>query len=159
MRLHVHGRDAGDDRKRPGTKADRRDDRARAWAGRAVVIIACVISAYAAGQAFSTSHRVSRDEHASCIIQARQLPAGHQLAAVMTDLHELLAVLLTLPPASPSRPVPKPDRQRTVATGATGPTGTTGVASIVLHGFAVDLNGHLVRYLSLEAQQPSSRHC
>ena len=110
----------------------------------------------ASHEAQMASSAVKAQVHTTCVIQARGLPAGHQLADSFVDLHELLNVLLALPSSSPARPVPKPDRQRTVRTGSTGLTGTVG---LVLRGFAVNLNDHLGRYLAAEEKQPASRKC
>lgn len=73
--------------------------------------------------------RVARDEHKTCLIQQRGLPAGHDLAAAMADIHGLLTL--------PSTQTPPP-----------------AVAVIV-----ADLNGELSAYLKLEGQQPPSRRC
>lgn len=125
----------------------------------ALMMIVALLATYAAWQARETGNRVTRDEHSTCVIQKRGLPAGHQLADAMTDIHELLSVLLLLPPASPARPVSKTDRQRAVPTGATGSSGLTGTAGAVLRGFAVDLNDHLSQYLAAESEQPGTRTC
>lgn len=73
--------------------------------------------------------RVAHDEHATCVIQARGLPAGHDLAAALSNLHSLV----TLP--EPRRPPP--------------------AVAVLIAG----LNGALTGYLSLEAKQPASRSC
>ena len=76
--------------------------------------------------------RVSRDERRTCQIQARGLPAGHQLAASMRDIH----ALLTIPP-SPDAPPEAPYIKRLVR----------------------DLDGHLAAYLRAERAQPHRRSC
>lgn len=75
--------------------------------------------------------------HRSCLIQKRGLPAGHELAASMADIHKLL----TAPPTTPA--------QRVRAAQTPQP-----VLQIV-----ADLNRHLARYQNLEARQPQSRRC
>lgn len=82
-------------------------------------------------------HRIARDEHRTCVIQRRGLPAGHQLAASMIDIHKLL----TLPPASAAQQL---------AAQNTPPA----VRAIVS-----DLNRHLTKYTSREAKQPQTRRC
>lgn len=79
-----------------------------------------------------TLTRVVRDEHSTCMIQARGLPVSHQLADAMTDIHELL----------------------TVAPRARSPQAPPAVLAVV-----GDLNMHLAKYQMLEAKQPQSRRC
>lgn len=124
-----------------------------------LMMIVALISCYGAWRAVETGNRLTHDEHSTCVIQARGLPAGHQQAASWQDIHKLITLLLLLPPTSPARPVPPADRQQVIPTGASGATGTTGVAQTVLRGLAVDLNGHLTEYLAEEAMQPGTRHC
>jgi hypothetical protein len=83
------------------------------------------------------TNRVSSDEHATCIIQARGLPASHELAASMADIHKLL----TVPPVSAAQ------KARQKATPA--------------HVLAIvkDLNAHLAVYQGLESKQPATRSC
>lgn len=76
--------------------------------------------------------RVSHDEYQTCTIQARGLPAGHQLAASMSDIH----ILLTLPSPKGSPPVPPQ------------------IESVIK-----SLNQHLSLYLKAEAKQPQQRVC
>lgn len=76
--------------------------------------------------------RVAADEHQTCVIQARGLPAGHQLAATLRYVY----VLLTLPPAPNAVPTPPKIEQ------------------ILLH-----LDSHLARYLAAESKQPPTRSC
>jgi hypothetical protein len=76
--------------------------------------------------------RVIRDEDATCLIQARGLPAGHQLAATMRDIH----TILTLPPTPGAAPTPP------------------AVSELI-----TDLNQHLSAYLKAEKQQPQERSC
>lgn len=73
--------------------------------------------------------RVAHDERQTCVIQARGLPAGHDLAAAMADIHELLLL--------PSSQQPPP------------------VVAVII----ADLNGQLSAYLTLESHQPASRTC
>lgn len=77
------------------------------------------------------------DEHSACIIQARGLPAGHELAASMADIH----ALLTLPPTSTA--------QRLAAKNT--PANVTAIIA--------DLNMHLAKYSAAEDKQPAHRSC
>lgn len=76
--------------------------------------------------------RVADDEHATCVIQARGLPAGHQLAATMKYIY----VLLTLPPAPGAAQTPPKIEKLILA-----------------------LDSHLAAYLKAEAKQPPTRSC
>lgn len=76
--------------------------------------------------------RVTSDEQRTCSIQARGLPAGHELAASMRDIHSLL----TIPPAPDAPPTP--------------PRVTWIVKA---------LDGHLAAFLRDEAKQPHGRAC
>lgn len=76
--------------------------------------------------------KMSHDEHSACVIQARGLPASHQLADSLGDIHTLLT--LPAPPGSP--PVPK------------------SITAVIN-----DLNMHLANYQLLESGQPQSRTC
>jgi hypothetical protein len=130
--------DPPEDRRHEGTKAERREHVPLGVRVRyAVAIVVSLIAAYAATQAFITSQRVSNDEYNTCVIQARGLPAGHELAASMTDIHRLL----TLTPTS--------EAQRLAAKN-TPPA----VFAIVF-----DLNAHLARYQADEREQPQTRKC
>lgn len=77
-------------------------------------------------------NQISGIQHSACVIQARGLPAGHDLAAAMGEIHSLL----TLPRAAGSAPTPAP------------------VESILSA-----LNANLAAYTALEAKQPSHRKC
>jgi hypothetical protein len=76
--------------------------------------------------------RVAMDEHDTCVIQARGLPAGHQLAASM----KVIYVLLTLPVAPGAAKTPAP------------------IEKLIL-----TLDHHLAAYLHAEAKQPPTRTC
>lgn len=84
--------------------------------------------------------RLGIDEHASCLIQARGLPAGHQLVGVLADLHRLL----TLPPTSASRA-----RARSI------PRWELRIERHVVK----DLNHHLAVFGRLERSQPPTISC
>lgn len=109
--------------------------RARVYYG--VAIVSSLIAAYAATQATLLGRRLSSDEHATCIIQARGLPASHELAASMRDIH----TLLTLRPQS---------RAQKLAAESTPSS-----VKVLL----ADLDLHLSRYQSAEAKQPATRTC
>lgn len=99
----------------------------------AVLIGVLVIaSAYNTIKTFDVTGRVSSDEHSTCLIQARGLPAGHQLSDSMADIH----VLLTVPRTAHSAPVPP------------------AIAKVL-----ADLNGHLAAYTADEATLPHTRIC
>lgn len=76
--------------------------------------------------------RVAADELQTCVIQARGLPAGHQLARSM----KVIYTLLTLPPAPGAVPPPPKIEQ-----------------------LLLNLDSHLARYLAAEAKQPPTRTC
>lgn len=98
-----------------------------------VLIALLMVSAgFADWDVIHQGNRISNDEQQTCVIQARGLPAGHELAASMKDIH----ALLTFPPSPGSRPVPRP--VRTVVN---------------------DLNQHLAKYLRDESKQPQTRAC
>lgn len=84
--------------------------------------------------------QLRRDEHNTCVIQQRGLPAGHELAASMADIH----ALLTFPPTPAARreqaQVPPWQLRRELA---------------VLK----DLDAHLAKYSAAEAKQPQTRRC
>ena len=79
----------------------------------------------------------AQDAHSTCVIQARGLPAGHQLAASMKDIYSLLTL----------RPVSAADRLRAAET-------PPPVELLVR-----SLDGHLAAYLKAEAAQPQRRSC
>lgn len=126
-----------EDRATLGTKLDRDHRLPLAFRIRYAIVMAAFLTvAIAAAVAIrntskldSLSHRVATDEHNTCVIQARGLPAGHDLAAAMADIHELLLL------PSPQRPPP--------------------VVAVII----ADLNGQLSAYLTLESRQPASRAC
>lgn len=121
-----------DDRTQPGTKADRRERMPLGAQIRyAIMMLSLLVAAYATWQATLVGNRQGRDEHQACVIQARGLPAGHQLAATMRDIH----TLLTLPPRAGHRTPP--------------------AIQVIL----VDLDAHLAAYDRLEAKQPATRTC
>lgn len=94
------------------------------------IVVAMLVSVIV-GFAYN-SNRISDQAHAGCVIQARGLPAGHELASSMADIHMLL-----IQPRRSGQPPPPP-----------------AVAAIVR-----DLNFHLSRYLGIEAKQPATRRC
>lgn len=140
-----------EDRAKPGTKLDRDHRLPLGVRVRYAVIMAAILTvAIAAAVAYRNTtrlstvtsnnatlahevarllQRVATDEHNTCVIQARGLPAGHDLAAALSNLHSLV----TLP--EPRRPPP--------------------AVAVLIAG----LNGALTGYLSLEAQQPAGRTC
>jgi hypothetical protein len=104
-----------------------------------VVAVAATVAIRNTSDLSTTSHevnhlvkRVAMDEHNTCVIQARGLPAGHQLAASM----KVIYVLLTLPVAPGAAKTP-PKIERLV----------------------LDLDSHLAAYLHAEAKQPPTRTC
>ncbi len=97
-----------------------------------LIILLAVGVAYDSARVFSLSHRLGGDEQQTCLIQQRGLPAGHELADVMADVH----ALLTYPPAK-GQPVPPLPEQWTI----------------------VSLDRDVALYLRDEAKQPASRHC
>ena len=88
------------------------------------------------GQVKALEQRLSRDEHASCLIEARGLPAGHALVGIMADIH----VLLTRPPTRAERRAERHEPRK-------------------VRLFLDALNGNLATYTRLEAAQPHSRKC
>lgn len=81
--------------------------------------------------------KVTGDENRSCHIQARGLPAGHELATAMADIHALLTV--------------KPTTPEQKAQAAHTPPATRAIIA--------DLNQHLAKYQKLESGQPETRSC
>lgn len=87
--------------------------------------------------AATTAQRVAADEQATCQIQARGLPAGHQLAASMHDIHRLLT----------ARPTTRMQRQQVRA------------IPLPIKRIYRTLAWHLAAYQRDEAQQPHTRGC
>lgn len=83
------------------------------------------------------THRVIQDEHRTCVIQRRGLPAGHALAVSMGDIYKLL----TLKPTSQA--------QRLAAR----------ITPSNVKAIIADLDSHLARYEKREAKQPHTRSC
>lgn len=81
-----------------------------------------------------------RDERNTCLIQQRGLPAGHELAATMADIH----ALLTLPPTAATK------RQQSQV--------PPKLLAHELH-LVTDLNTHLAKYSRAESRQPATRKC
>ena len=81
-------------------------------------------------------HRVVSDEHGTCMIQARGLPAGHALVAAMADLH----LLLTVSVSHASRREMRREPRR-------------------LRGLLESLNQNLAAYTFFESKQPHRRKC
>jgi hypothetical protein len=79
-----------------------------------------------------TNSKLSSDEHATCLIQQRGLPASKALAESIKDINELLT------PAPGERSAPVPPRTLAVI---------------------VNLRAETARYVRIEAKQPSSREC
>lgn len=90
-----------------------------------------------ANQVAALAARLANDEQQTCTIQARGLPAGHELAASMADIHKLL----TLRPTTPAE---------RAAAKRTPPT---------VRAVLRDLDQHLARYQRDEHHQPQSRRC
>lgn len=88
-------------------------------------------------QVSALAARLATDEHSTCVIQARGLPASHELAASMADIH----ALLTLSPRS---------KAQRLAARQTPP---------YVRKLVADLNTHLGGYQRREAKQPQSRRC
>jgi hypothetical protein len=93
--------------------------------------------AAATGEIHAVVGRVAHDEQATCAIQARGLPAGHQLAASMRDIHKLL----TTPPTTRAQRLAATQRPRAVT------------------ALLKSLDAHLAAYLQAEAKQPQTRAC
>jgi PAS domain S-box-containing protein len=91
----------------------------------------------AARQAQQALLAIKAQAHASCVIQARGLPAGHELADSMSDIHRLL----TLRPTTSA--------QRQSAADEPAP----------VRALLADLNQHLTNYQQAEARQPHHRKC
>lgn len=101
---------------------------------RAYVIVLFLLVCGVAGGAWEL---VSHDEHSACVIQARGLPAGHELAQSMRGIH----MLLTLPATS--------EAER-LAAANTPPE---------VRRIERRLTMHLAAYLKAEDAQPATRHC
>lgn len=76
--------------------------------------------------------RVTLDEASTCAIQARGLPASHELSSSMSDIYRLLTL-----PRGVKAPPPDPR-----------------VTAIV-----TDLTPHLSSYVLITSKQPQSRKC
>lgn len=100
----------------------------------------CVLFGLMAAAFTDLAHRLTNDERSTCAIQARGLPAGHELAATMADIH----TLLTLPPTAAQK------RQQSQV--------PPKLLAHELHVLA-DLNAHLGKYSAAEAKQPETRKC
>lgn len=96
-------------------------------------LVLSVAFGLALGVAIWAQFRETSDQHRTCAIQARGLPAGKQLAIVMNDLYKLLT--------------PKPG----VKQAANEPP------SVKL--IIADMTLHLGLYQTAEAKQPSGRPC
>lgn len=83
--------------------------------------------------------RIKSQATTSCKIQKRGLPAGHELAKSMNDIHKLLL----LPRTAPDPRAPKP------------PFNEAFNAKWIIK----DLNMHLAVYQTLESKQPKTRKC
>lgn len=90
------------------------------------------IVAIALNTSDKTATRVSNDEHSTCIIQQRGLPAGHHLASLVSDI----GMLLSLTPNNPHSTVPP-------------------IASQLLR----DLKAQADAYSTIEQRQPATRTC
>lgn len=108
----------------------------RGWVA---VLFLVLLASNAAGWSLYSGNRdrLIHDERKTCSIQARGLPAGHELAASMRDIH----ALLTLKPVTPA--------QKLAAANMSA-------SQIRIVG---DLNLHLAAYLAAEAEQPRGRSC
>lgn len=84
--------------------------------------------------------RVSGDEHRTCLIQQRGLPAGHALANVVSDLHFLVALPLTTEAKNRLAHL------------------SPGLRTLELARYH-DLSVSAARYTQLEAKQPAGRRC
>ena len=93
-------------------------------------------------QRFVTLERqIGIDEQASCLIQARGLPASHELASSLQDFHMLLSALITQSAENPQRHM----------------TAYQQVAAQQDLATVKALNASLGSYEQLEAEQPQTR--
>jgi hypothetical protein len=107
IRPQVTVKPPAEERTEDGTPQDRQHHRSgRDTAFYCVIAIIAVLAAYGAGSAQNAAStaqgaaaRVVADEHATCVIQKRGLPAGHALSSVIGYIH----ALLTLPPTPEQR--------------------------------------------------------
>lgn len=102
-----------------------------------IALIAVLNSATASHQATRVAKRVATDEQTTCQIQARGLPAGHELAASMQGIY----ALLTLPAQSKAQKLAAKNEPESV------------------HRVVASLDQHLAAYLKAEARQPQTRAC
>jgi hypothetical protein len=108
---------------------------ARPASNLSVTILFLLLCGVFAAVSLGYEHRgaqIRHDEHAECVIQARGLPAGHDLSAAMGEIHALLML-----PERPGQAKPPP-----------------AVASILSA-----LNMNLAAYTAIEAKQPAYRKC
>ena len=97
---------------------------------------AAALAATAAALATSIAQRIAADEQATCLIQAKVLPTGHELAASLHDMHRLV-----LPPATAAQRRWKRDEPP------------------ALRRVIRDLAWHLAAYQRDEKKVPMSRNC
>lgn len=101
--------------------------------GIAVILLAGLIG-FGAYRLLRVTSRQSSDEARTCVIQQKGLPAGHALARVIGDIHEIIGFR----PVAKSHAVPlNPEELSVIA----------------------DLNAQAALYAQLESQQPQSRSC
>lgn len=101
-----------------------------------LVVLLMASAGFADWKVLKLSNNLSRDEHTSCVIEAQGLPAGHELAAVMSNLHALLIV-------------PETARQRAAQR----------LETPLQRYLTGQLNGHLAKYQKAETTQPHTRRC
>jgi hypothetical protein len=100
------------------------------------LVVAIALASWGLGRAIIANDAVGAAAQDSCVIQARGLPAGHELAAALSNLHSLLIV-------------PETAAQKRAQRSETP-----------LQRYLTDqLNGHLAKYQAAEASQPHSRSC
>lgn len=89
------------------------------------------------------SARLTADEKLACQIQAKGLPADHELAGAFGGLHAFFADLVFLAARSPKKKTTSEQRRETR----------------YLLGVINHLDTHLANYAALTAQQPATRSC
>lgn len=109
-----------------------------------LLVIALAISAtslavgkHAIKRAGEANRRLGHDEHATCVVQARGLPAGHHLAAAFRDINVFL------------QPVPGEPTPPKVIKGKYNP----------VYFAIINLRKELPLYNALEEAQPATRIC